>query len=96
MFQLVIKKGCVCVCGVGVDGGFFPYYLGYLCRPEANVHSIEFTRFKLRDLDTETVLFEVCKPPEEEMPEDLPPNATRFVRYQFPPEFLQLKTVGAT
>ena len=42
------------------------------------------------------VLFEVSKPPEEEIPADLPPDATRFVRYQFPPEFLQLKTVGAT
>lgn len=71
-------------------------HVGYLCPPEANIYDIEFTRFKLRDLGTETVLFEVCKPPDEEIPEDIPPNATRFVRYQFPPEFLQLKTVGAT
>ncbi len=68
----------------------------YLCPPEANVYNIEFTRFKLRDYETEAVLFEVCKPPDDQIPENLPPDATRFVRYQFPPEFLQLKTVGAT
>ena len=34
----------------------------YLCRPEANVYNIDFTRFKLRDMDTGSVLFEVAKP----------------------------------
>ena len=34
----------------------------YLCPPEANVFGIDFTRFKLRDMDTSTVLFEVAKP----------------------------------
>ena len=28
--------------------------------------------------------------------EDTDPNAGRFVRYQFTPQFLKLKTVGAT
>ena len=28
--------------------------------------------------------------------EDVDPNAGRFVRYQFTPHFLKLKTVGAT
>lgn len=28
--------------------------------------------------------------------DDLDPNAGRFVRYQFTPHFLKLKTVGAT
>ena len=28
--------------------------------------------------------------------EDADPNAGRFVRYQFTPQFLKLKTVGAT
>ena len=69
---------------------------GYLCPLEANIYNIEFTRFKLRDLDSQNVLFEVTKPTEEEIPDDLPPNAGRYVRYLFPPEFLQLKAVGAT
>lgn len=29
-------------------------------------------------------------------PEEPDPNAGRFVRYQFTPQFLKLKTVGAT
>lgn len=70
---------------------------GYLCPPEANVYGIEFTRFKLRDLGTETVLFEVCKPSDDEIKAaNFTPDTTRFVQYQFPPEFLQLRTVGAT
>lgn len=28
--------------------------------------------------------------------EEMDPNAGRFVRYQFTPQFLKLKTVGAT
>lgn len=70
---------------------------GYLCPLESNIYSIEFTRFKIRDMDSQAVLFEICKPPEEELSDtDLPPDASRFVRYQFPPEFLKLKTIGAT
>ncbi|ESO95483.1 hypothetical protein LOTGIDRAFT_117117 [Lottia gigantea] len=65
----------------------------YLCPPEANVYGIDFTRFKLRDLDSNTVLFEVAKPPPSD---DADPNAGRFVRYQFTSQFLKLKTVGAT
>lgn len=75
----------------------------YLCPPEANIYGIDFTRFRLRDMETQTVLFEVAKPPpsgdgdnfEPEI-DDTDPNAGRFVRYQFTPQFLKLKTVGAT
>ena len=35
----------------------------YLCPPEANIYGIDFTRFKIRDLDTKTTLFEIAKPP---------------------------------
>ncbi|KFM68352.1 Protein unc-119-like protein, partial [Stegodyphus mimosarum] len=35
----------------------------YLCSPEANVYDIDFTRFKIRDMETGTVLFEIAKPP---------------------------------
>jgi len=73
----------------------------YLCRPDANVYNIDFTRFKLRDVDSNTVLFEVAKPDtsgdkDEADSDDADPNAGRFVRYQFTPQFLKLKTVGAT
>lgn len=100
----------------------------YLCPPDANIFDIDFTRFKIRDLESGAVLFEIAKPavpvPEHVCPgfvgdegqpgaaegdadiiggdrevkeeEVLDPNAGRFVRYQFTPQFLKLKTVGAT
>lgn len=75
----------------------------YMCNPEANSYNIDFTRFKIRDVDTGTVLFEIAKPPPSEEdddvepdPEEMDPNAGRFVRYQFTPQFLKLKNVGAT
>nr|CAG4645804.1 EOG090X0D9B [Lynceus sp. MCZ IZ 141354] len=72
----------------------------YLCTPEANIYDIDFTRFCIRDLESETVLFEIAKPTPPEAgdidDESSDPNAGRFVRYQFTPQFLKLKTVGAT
>lgn len=77
----------------------------YLCSPEANVYDIDFIRFKIRDMETGTVLFEIAKPPppdDDDLDdrdldqEETDPNAGRFVRYQFTPQFLKLKTVGAT
>lgn len=79
----------------------------YLCSPDANVYDIDFTRFQIRDLETGAVLFEITKPPAsecdaqnsepdcEELGSD-DANTGRFVRYQFTPQFLKLKTVGAT
>ena len=81
---------------------FFFNLKGYLCSPEANTYDIEFTRFKIRDVDTGTVLFEINKPSiydnidENEKDEDIDPNDGRLVRYQFTSQFLKLKTVGAT
>uniref|UniRef100_A0A8C6WG00 Protein unc-119 homolog A n=1 Tax=Neogobius melanostomus TaxID=47308 RepID=A0A8C6WG00_9GOBI len=69
----------------------------YLCSPEENVHMIDFTRFKIRDMETGTVLFEITKPPTPAGgKKQCDPNAGRFVRYQFTPAFLQLRQVGAT
>ncbi|XP_026476967.1 protein unc-119 homolog [Ctenocephalides felis] len=76
----------------------------YLCSPDANIYEIDFTRFKIRDLESGAVLFEIAKPSvditdhgEADLPDEpLDPNSGRFVRYQFTPQFLKLKTVGAT
>uniref|UniRef100_A0A671N3T5 Protein unc-119 homolog A n=1 Tax=Sinocyclocheilus anshuiensis TaxID=1608454 RepID=A0A671N3T5_9TELE len=71
----------------------------YLCGPEQNIHKIDFTRFKIRDMETGTVLFEITKPPttgRQGGRTDFDQNAGRFVRYQFTPAFLQLRQVGAT
>lgn len=76
---------------------------GYLCVPDANIYNIDFVRFKIRDLDTGTVLFEIAKPSvllednqTEGKVEETDLNSGRFVRYQFTPKFLKLKLVGAT
>ena len=65
----------------------------YLCSPDANTFGIDFTRFKIRDMETNTVLFEIAKPPntdgDNSNQEGVDPNAGRFVRYHFTPEFLR-------
>ncbi|XP_072231581.1 protein unc-119 homolog B [Leuresthes tenuis] len=71
----------------------------YLCGPDQNIYNIDFTRFKIRDMETATVLFEITKPPSADKAgekRDIDPNAGRFVRYQFTPAFLRLRQVGAT
>lgn len=47
-------------CFFSVDNALL--FLGYLCSPDANVYEIEFTRFRLRNMDSNDVLFEVAKP----------------------------------
>lgn len=76
----------------------------YLCPLESNIFGIDFTRFKIRNMDTGTVLFEIMKPDTDMVQEvdaqqdydDADTNSGRFVRYQFTPQFLKLGTVGAT
>uniref|UniRef100_A0A0K0G0C3 Protein unc-119 homolog (inferred by orthology to a D. melanogaster protein) n=1 Tax=Strongyloides venezuelensis TaxID=75913 RepID=A0A0K0G0C3_STRVS len=94
----------------------------YLCDSQDNKYDIEFTKFKIRDMDTDQVLFEIAKPSDDEILQsseeddddndvrtDQNPEITktvddevtsrtssRFVRYQFSPNFLVLKRVGAT
>lgn len=36
---------------------------GYLCSPSDNIYDIEFTRFKIRDMENGNVLFEIVKSP---------------------------------
>lgn len=37
----------------------------YLCSPEANVYNLDFTRFKIRDMESGATLFEISKPPNQ-------------------------------
>ena len=73
----------------------------YLCPADANVYNIDFVKFKIRDIDSGATLFEIAKPPsdtviEEDGKPDENGSGGRFVRYCFTPEFLKLKSVGAT
>ena len=67
----------------------------YLCSPQANIYGIDFTRFKIRDVDSNTTLFEIAKPPtldeeggqpQENDDEVQDVSSGRFVRYQFTPQ----------
>ena len=68
----------------------------YLCPPQANIYGIDFTRFKIRDVDSDLTLFEIAKPaaileeeggePSEEGETEADLSAGRFVRYQFTPQ----------
>lgn len=48
---------------LSVNTALFCLHPDYLCKPEDNVYNIDFTRFKIRDLESGTVLFEIAKPP---------------------------------
>ena len=76
--------------------GHFSVTEDYLCTPEDNVYQIDFTRFKIRDLHSNTTLFEIAKPPGNINGDDeVDPNAGRFVRYQFTPEVFHILLVVA-
>ena len=73
---------------------------GYLCKPNDNVYGIEFVRFKIRDVDTDLTLFEVCKPPDSSNDhhnhDEEDDDESRFIRYEFADSFLRIKNIGAT
>lgn len=52
-----------CPWKTGRMNSVYCYISDYLCKPEDNVYNVDFTRFKIRDLETGTVLFEIAKPP---------------------------------
>lgn len=73
---------------------------GYLCKPSANVYGIDFVYFRIRDMASNRVVFEVRKPePPPGMvyvePDD-GDNSWRCIKYKFPKEFLAYQTVGTT
>nr|XP_027203298.1 protein unc-119-like isoform X1 [Dermatophagoides pteronyssinus] len=86
----------------------------YLCNTEANIYDIEFTRFKIRDMESGNILFEIVKSSttnnnnnnnkqqssnqngQQQNSSSKLSNIGRFVRYNFTPDFLELKTVGAS
>lgn len=79
---------------------------GFLCSNN-NEYQIEFTRFKIRDLESDTTLFDISKDPTnvpdsnestdpDKQQETTSEDSGRFVRYLFSSSFLKLKHVGAT
>lgn len=48
---------------VAFEWKYSPIFEGYLCSPSDNIYDIEFTRFKIRDMESGAVLFEIVKAP---------------------------------
>lgn len=69
----------------------------FLCPLSANVYNIQFLSFKIRDFESNQVLFSIEKDPnEEELKVEDAANEDdyRTVRYHFGPNFFKLKKVG--
>ena len=67
----------------------------FLCPLDANTAGIRFGRFKIRNYDTNEVLLEI-ESGEEGFEYEYDTDDVRTVKYEFPKEFLLLKTVGTT
>ncbi|CAF1018053.1 unnamed protein product [Adineta steineri] len=69
----------------------------YLTETDRNVYKIDFVHFRIRDMKTNKVLFEVERGQVDEgdPDNDQELEVGRFVQYHFPSSFLKLKQVGA-
>ena len=92
--------------------GYKEFTPKFLCGINANVYNIKFKKFKVRDLDSGFVLFEVSddspdepqeqkdnnNPPQKEVPEteEQIENSPRTIRYHLGPDFLDLKNLGSS
>lgn len=68
----------------------------FLCPLSANVYGIEFVYFKVRDLESGTVLFEVENQDEEELKDIIEDDSIRTIKYHLGPDFLNLTALGST
>ena len=69
---------------------FFAPCNDFLCTLEDNVFDFKFGSFRVRDMDSGTVLFDI------ERDYELDTEETRYIHYSFAPEFLELQTIGTT
>ncbi|KAA3675423.1 uncharacterized protein DEA37_0008037 [Paragonimus westermani] len=74
----------------------------FLCSPDNSKYNIQFLSFCLRDLESNTKLFEVHRPNPftddnslSSCSTDTVETSNRCVRYNFAPNFLRLRMVGA-
>jgi len=70
---------------------------GFLCPISANKYGIDFTAFKIRDMESGRCVFEVAK--DEDAPAPIYPpgfdyDLLRKIHYKFPADFLRYETVG--
>lgn len=67
----------------------------FLCPLSANEFGVEFLYFRVRDMDSGLVLFEVKREAEDEAPAE-GEEEVRLIRYHFGPDFLKLRALGST
>ena len=73
----------------------------FLCETKDNIYNLKFLRFRVRDMDSGYVLFEVA---DEEENSDQNSNqndsdqseASRTIRYHLGPDFLELRNIGTS
>lgn len=70
----------------------------FMCSLKDNTYNIRFLLFRVRDLDSNTVLFEVESDPHEEITaaDQEEPDDKRVIRYHLGPDFLDLNQLGST
>ena len=68
----------------------------YLCKLSDNTYNIQFLRYKIRDVDSGITLVDIQDDAPEDLAvnEDLIQDEDRILRYQFGPDFLELKNIG--
>ncbi len=68
----------------------------FLCDLKANIYNIKFLKFRVREMETDNLLFEVCDDSQE--PEEVnangDSNTNRSIRYHLGPEFLELRNIA--
>lgn len=76
------------------------YTDSFLCKVNDNTYNIKFINFRVRDLDSGFVLFEVkdeggddSQPQEEKEKEEID-DSIRVIKYHLGPDFLDLKNIG--
>ncbi|CAL8271903.1 unnamed protein product [Lota lota] len=72
------------------------YTKEYLCSPADNIYNINFSRFKIRELQSGAVILDIKKHCPTEIKDVLEVDPGRFIQYHFSPAFLDLKEIGAT
>ncbi|XP_070778910.1 protein unc-119 homolog B-A [Enoplosus armatus] len=72
------------------------YTKEYLCSPEDNIYSVNFSRFKIRDLGSGAVILDIKKHSPTEIQDVIELDTSRFIQYHFSPAFLALREIGAT
>ena len=69
----------------------------FLCKPSDNTFNIQFLRYKIRDIDSGITLVDIQDEgagDDKGIDEDAIPDEERLLRYQFGPDFLELRNIG--